>query len=185
MAITTLDPVTALVVIDLQKGIAGIPCAHPLAEILAKAVALTKAFRTRGLPVALVNVAGAPAGRTDSKRPPFNPPANFLELLPELDQQPSDIVVTKYTRGAFHGTSLDMLLRRRGVTQVVIAGIATSSGVESTANAAYEHGYNVTLAIDAMTDPSLEAHNHSIERAFPKLGESGTTAEILAKLSNA
>jgi nicotinamidase-related amidase len=182
MAISTLDPVTALVVIDLQKGIVGIPCAHPMAGVVANSVALLKAFRERGLPVALVNVAGAPAGRTDAKRPPFSPPPDFVELLPELDRQPSDIVVTKYTRGAFHGTSLDMLLRRRGVTQIVLVGVATSSGVESTANAGYEHGYNVTLAIDAMTDPSLDAHTHSVERAFPKLGETGTTSEILAKL---
>ncbi len=113
----------------------------------------------------------------------FNPLARFLELLPELDRQPSDILVTKYTRGAFHGTGLDMLLRRRGATQIVLVGVATSSGVESTANAAYEHGYNVTLAIDAMTDRSLDAHTYSIERVFPKLGETGTTADVLAKLS--
>jgi nicotinamidase-related amidase len=182
MAITTLDPITALVVIDLQKGIAAIACAHPMADIVARSAALAKAFRTRGLPVVLVNVAGAPAGRTDAKQPPFNPPANFLELLPELDPQPTDILVTKYTRGAFHGTSLDMMLRRRGATQIVLVGVATSSGVESTAQAAYEHGYNVALAADAMTDRSLEAHTYSIERVFPKLGEVGTTADILAKL---
>jgi nicotinamidase-related amidase len=85
--------------------------------------------------------------------------------------------------GAFHGTDLDVQLRRRGVTQIVLAGVATSIGVESTARAAYEHGYNVTLATDAMTDLSADAHQNSLTRIFPRLGETGITNDILEILS--
>jgi len=91
--------------------------------------------------------------------------------------------VTKRNWGAFYGTDLDLQLRRRGVTQVVLAGIATSIGVESTARAAHEHGYQVTLATDAMTDLDPEAHRNSIERIFPRLGERGTTDEVITLLA--
>jgi nicotinamidase-related amidase len=181
MPITALDPNTALVVIDLQRGIVGLPTVHPMADVLGNAVSLVKAFRRRELPVVLVNVAGGAPGRTEQKRAWSFPP-NWTELVPELDQQPSDLVVTKYTPGAFHGTSLDMQLRRRGVTQIVLCGVSTTSGVESTARSAYEHGYNVTLVVDAMTDMSREAHDNSVQRFFPKIGETGTTADVLALL---
>jgi nicotinamidase-related amidase len=100
----------------------------------------------------------------------------------ELAGHPDDIVVTKRNWGAFHGTDLDVQLRRRGITQIALGGIATSMGVESTARAAHEHGYHVTLAVDAMADMSPEAHENSVVRIFPRLGETGTTDEILALL---
>ena len=93
-----------------------------------------------------------------------------------------DAVVTKHNWGAFHGTDLDVQLRRRGVTQIVLTGIATSIGVESTARAAYEHGYHVTVVTDAVGDRSLEAHENSVSHIFPRLGETGTTDEVLALL---
>jgi len=181
MPITTLDPVTALVVIDLQKGIVGIPIAHPIADILANARKLAQAFRKRGQPVVLVNVVGRAPGRTEQSFK-FDPPADWAVLAPELDQQASDIVVSKYTPGAFYGTGLDMHLRRHKATQIVLCGIATGSGVEATARAAYDHGYNVTFAVDAMSDRSTEVHAHCLANVFPKLGETGTTADVIAKL---
>ena len=90
--------------------------------------------------------------------------------------------MTKRTWGAFHGTTLDEQLRARGVTQVVVTGVSTSAGVESTARSAHEHGYHVVLATDAMTDTSGDAHANSVERIFPRLGETGTTDEILEVL---
>ncbi|MEU4293730.1 isochorismatase family protein [Kribbella sp. NPDC026596] len=103
-------------------------------------------------------------------------------MVDRLAGHPEDIIVTKRNWGAFHGTDLDVHLRRRGVTQVVLTGVATSIGVESTARASYEHGYHVTLAIDAMTDLAAESHQHALTRIFPRLGETGTTAEILTLL---
>ncbi|MFC6066777.1 isochorismatase family protein [Streptomyces ochraceiscleroticus] len=181
MTATTLDPKTALVLIDLQKGIVALPTAHPAAEVVERSARLAAAFRERGLPVVLVNVTGGAPGRTEGPARGGNPPADWAELVPELDQQPSDLLVTKKTWGAFHGTPLDMELRRLGVTQIVLAGIATSIGVESTARSAYEHGYHVTVATDAVTDMDADAHRNSVEKIFPRLGETDTT-DALVKL---
>jgi nicotinamidase-related amidase len=112
-------------------------------------------------------------------------PKDWAELVPELNEQPGDIKITKRTWGAFHDTELDAKLKEQGVTQVVICGVATSAGVESTARSAHEHGYNVVLAADAMTDMSAEAHENSLERIFPRLGETGKTQDILDLLSKA
>jgi nicotinamidase-related amidase len=183
MPLTTLDPVTALVVIDLQRGVVGLPSAHPIEGVVANAAALAAAFRLRRLPVALVNVTAGAPGRSESGAFAFPASPSWSELVPELGPDPGDILVTKYTWGAFHGTSLDLQLRRRHVTQIVLCGVSTSIGVETTARAAFEHGYNVTLAVDAMTDRFVDAHRNSIERIFPRLGETGTTAEVLARLA--
>lgn len=179
MTASTLDPHAALVVIDLQKGIVAYATAHPADQVVARARALAEAFRRHALPVVLVNVSGGAPGRTERPRNLGDLPADWAELVPELNRQPQDHVVTKRTWGAFTGTGLDAYLKAQGVTQIVLAGIATSIGVESTARQAHELGYHVTLAIDAMTDMSAEAHANSIARIFPRLGETGSTGEII------
>lgn len=183
MALTTLDPKTALIVIDLQNGIVGLPTARPAGEVIERAATLAAAFRNRNLPVVLVNVDGGAPGRTEQPRRGERP-AGWAELVPELHRQPSDLLVTKRTWGAFIHTNLDATLRELGVSQVVVAGIATSAGVESTARQAYELGYNVTLAVDAMTDMNGDAHANSVARIFPRIGETGTTDEIIALLDS-
>ncbi len=132
----------------------------------------------------LVNVTGGAPGRTEAARPAGERPADWAELVPELDAQPDDLLITKQTWGAFTGTDLDARLRARGVTQVVLSGISTSAGVESTARSAHEHGYHVALVTDAMTDRDAELHDHSVQRIFPRLGETATTEELLALLSS-
>jgi nicotinamidase-related amidase len=185
MPLTKLGTTAALVVIDLQKGILALATVHPLAEIVDRSAQLARAFRKHGLPVVLVNVNGAAPGRTDAGRPKFSFPADWSELVPELERQPADHIVTKQRWGAFLGTDLDDYLRRQGVTQIVLTGVATSAGVESTARSAYDLGYNVTLAVDAMTDRDAGAHSHSIEKIFPRLGETATTADVLKLLQEA
>ncbi len=182
MPITALDPTTALVVIDLQAGMTGLPTVHPFEEVAGRAAQLARAFRARKLPVVLVNVAGGAPGRTEAggSGPAF--PDGWTALLPELEQQPSDKAVTKFTWGAFHNTDLAEYLHSLAVTQVVIVGVATSVGVESTARQAYEHGLHVTLATDAMTDLNPAAHDNTIAHIFPKLGETGSTKDVLALL---
>ncbi|HEY4267488.1 MAG TPA: isochorismatase family protein [Galbitalea sp.] len=184
MTVTTLDPTTALIVVDLQNGVVGLSTAHPTADIVARSAELAAAFRARGLPVVLVNATGGAPGRVEYQRAGATGerPANFADIVAELDQQPSDILVSKQTWGAFHNTELDAELKSRGVTQVVVTGVATTAGVESTARAAHEHGYNVTIATDAVTDMSAEAHDNTIARIFPRIGETGTSAEIIALL---
>jgi nicotinamidase-related amidase len=181
MALTTLDRVTALIVIDLQKGIAIPPTVTPIEEVVANAINLAAEFRSFGLPVVLVNVAGGAPGRSEQPAPATRP-EGWTELLPELGRHDEDLTVTKKTWGAFTGTGLDGLLRQRGVTNVVLAGIATSMGVESTARQAHELGYNVTVALDAVTDRNLETHRNSTERIFPRLAETAVTSEIISTL---
>ncbi|HWC80440.1 MAG TPA: cysteine hydrolase [Pseudonocardiaceae bacterium] len=183
MPLTTLDPQPALVVVDLQKGIVSDAIAH----VVPSAAALAKAFREHDFPVVLVNVTGSAPGRTDRRRPHGGTgafPPGFADIIDELDRQPGDHLITKRRRSAFHDTGLDTLLRDLGVTQIMLAGVSTSSGVESTARSAYDHGYHVVLATDAITDPDAELHRHSVERVFPKLGETATSAEIIAFLDH-
>lgn len=184
MPLAQLDRSAALIVIDLQKGIVGLPTVHPAAEIVARSAQLARAFRSRGLPVVLVNVSGRAPGRTDAGAPKFSFPPDWTELVPELEQQPGDYLVTKQRPGAFLGTSLDETLRQRGVTQVFLTGVATSLGVESTARSAYDLGYNVVLVVDAMTDRDADSHRHCIEKVFPRLGETAQTDDVLQLLES-
>ena len=182
MPLTQLDANAALVLIDLQKGIVGLPTVHPSDEIVGRSARLAQAFRERGLPVVLVNVAGRPPGRTDAGFTNHAFPPDWTELVPELDQQPRDLLVTKHRVGAFIGTGLDAMLRERGVTQIVLAGVSTSSGVEATARSGFDHGYNVAFVVDAMTDLSTEAHEYSVGKVFPRIGETDIAENVLERL---
>ncbi|MCM5560192.1 cysteine hydrolase family protein [Pleomorphomonas sp. JP5] len=181
MSFTTIDARSALVVIDLQKGIVALPPQDLARQAIGNAVHLVETFRALGRPVVLVNVLGGAPGRTDRK-PNGDRPSDWAELLPELGQAPNDIRISKRTWGAFTGTSLDDRLRELGVTDVVVCGIATSRGVESTARFAHELGYNVALPVDAMADANPEAHRRSVELTFPWIAETGTTDELIALL---
>ncbi len=183
MALTTLDRQSALIVIDLQKGVLALPPAEAAARVLQQTGKLLAAFRQRQLPVVLVRVEGGAPGRAEQQRSLQGLPADWSELAPELQAQASDHRISKRRWGAFTNTGLDALLRQLGVTQVVLAGISTSIGVESTARFAHELGYNVTLAVDAMTDVVPEAHTHSVTRIFPRLGETASSDEIIAMLA--
>ncbi len=135
-----MDSKPALVVIDLQRGILAVPAVHPVDEIVQRAASLATAFRRHHLPVVLVNVTGRAPGPIEApsraSQSGVTPPADWADLLDELQPQPDDIRVTKLRWGAFHGTLLDAHLQDLGVTQIVLAGIATSAGVESTARSA-------------------------------------------------
>jgi nicotinamidase-related amidase len=179
VTVSMLDVKTALLVVDLQKGIIGLPTAHPIADVVKNAARLAKAFRRRNLPVVLINVDGGAPGRVERSRAFGEFPPDWTDLVAELDRQPADHVVTKRTWGAFTNTDLAQHLKRLDVTQVVIVGVATSAGVESTARHAHELDFNVALAVDAMTDMNADVHHNSIMRIFPRLGETGTTQQFL------
>jgi nicotinamidase-related amidase len=184
MAITHLDKNVALIVVDLQKGIVSLPLVDQIAPVIECSRALMDAFRQQGLPVVLVNVAGAAPGRTEQPRQNIAFPDGWTEIVPELGAQGSDLLVTKRTWGAFTNTDLEARLRERGVTQVVVVGVATATGVEATARQAYELGFNVTLAIDAMTDMRAEAQEYSFKHVFPRLGETGSSHDVIAMLAS-
>lgn len=177
---------TALVLIDLQNGIVGLPTAPYSGEaVLAKGKALAQRFRAAKAPVVLVNVAFSPdfadALKAPVDRPTPRPAGGFPEGWAELVEglaEPSDITITKRQWGAFYGTELDLQLRRRGVTTIVLGGIATNMGVESTARAAHEHGYAVVLAEDAMAARSAEMHAFACQHIFPMLGRMTQSDEI-------
>ncbi|HEY6760549.1 MAG TPA: isochorismatase family protein [Baekduia sp.] len=183
-----LSPHTALVVVDLQHGITALPTVEPADDIVGRAATLAHAFRERERPVVLVNVdllAGRPGiavQRVDAEPPPMDLGPDFTTLRPELGQQPGDLVVTKRGWDAFCATELDMQLRRRGVTSIVLAGIRTAVGVESTARTAFALGYEVVFATDAITDVSAEAAENSLLRIYPRLGRLSDTATIAASV---
>jgi nicotinamidase-related amidase len=183
---------TAIVVIDLQKGIAQLPggAPHTKSAVIANAARLLTAARAAGAQPILVHVGGAADGAdrlhtpTDQGWRATSPlPPDWSELIPELNQQPTDVVVRKRQWGAFYGTDLDLQLRRRGLTTIVLCGIATEAGVESTARDGYERGYEMIFAEDAMTGQTAESHINSTTRIFPRLGRVRTTDEIVAALA--
>jgi nicotinamidase-related amidase len=179
---------TAIVVIDLQKGIVRMPGApYPRPAVVANCARLLAAARQAGAQPVLVHVGGSP-DLADRLRPTVDqpmratapPPPDWSELIPELDRQPGDVVILKRQWGAFYGTDLDLQLRRRGLGTIVLCGIATEFGVESTARDAFERGYELVFAEDAMTGSSAESHLNSVERIFPRMGRVRTTEEIVA-----
>jgi nicotinamidase-related amidase len=184
MPVTALDDRTALVLVDLQKGLNDVPFAHPFPQVVANAIRLAEHFRRRGRPVVLVHLDFGPDGaialtpRVDRALSVPPPGADFAEFVAGL-RQDGDIVVTKHQWNAFHGTDLDVHLRRRGITGIVLGGVATSIGVESTARAAADHGYNITAAADAMTDPVPAAHEHTVGHVLPLIAEVGDIDDII------
>lgn len=186
----TLDPATtALVVIDLQKGIlGGTTTPHAAPDVLARSVRLVKACRASGIAVVLVNV-GFSADERDRLAPPVdspNPPGKvapgFSDLDPALEVSPDDILITKRQWGAFYGTALDLQLRRRGITTIILCGISTNVGVESTARDAWERGYAIVFAEDAMGSMNPGAHEQSMKTIFPRIGRVRRTGDIQAAL---
>ena len=174
-----LDPkTTALVLIDLQHGIVSRPTepynAH---EVAANGGFLAEAFRQAHATVVLVNVTFSPDDG-DRLKPPVDQqpaitlplPADWAELVPILHPQPSDIRITKRQWGAFYGTELDLQLRRRGIRTIVLAGISTNFGVESTAREAWERNYAIVFVEDACASFSAAAHAFAFENIFPRLG---------------
>jgi nicotinamidase-related amidase len=173
-----LNPLTtALVLIDLQKGIVGFPLApYTGPEVVNVGIELAKRFRKSGSPVILVNVAFSPDLGDVLHQPVDRPwpippggfPAGFSDLVDGL-AEPADLRVTKRQWGAFHGTDLDLQLRRRGIRTIVLGGITTNMGVESTARQAYELGYELVIAEDGVSGLSAEMHSFSVGEILPLL----------------
>ncbi len=186
----SLDPkTTALVLIDLQRGIVARDTKpHTAAQVVERAARLAKRFREAGAVIVLVHVAFAPdfADRlnppADSPTPATPVPPEWSEIVPELGRDPRDVIITKHNWGAFYGTALDQQLRRRHIRTLVLGGIATNMGVESTARDAYERGYEQVFVEDACSTFSEEMHSFTFQNIFPRIGRVRTTEDVLAAL---
>ncbi|WP_216900961.1 cysteine hydrolase [Nocardia alni] len=201
MTLTVVDEVAALIIFDQQKlnqyelG-RGLPAelVVPLPDVIARTAELATAFRARDWPVAYAKVPNAHGiarlkrgenlgGRIDkgyTMSP--NTPDDFDDIVPELTPQPGDLVFAKPMWDPFIGTSLDYDLRQHGVTQIYVTGLMTSIGVESAARSGWNLGYNMVFITDVMTDFDEAAHRHSIEKIFPRIGESTTAAAVLSRI---
>ena len=176
---------TALVVIDLQKGVTAMPSRpYTAQEVISHASKLVNAFRKNNMPVFLVHVEmtketmlNVISDQTFSR--PQSPSSDWAEFVPELTPTKADIVITKRQWGAFYGTDLDLQLRRRKIDTIVLCGISTDFGVESTARFAYEYGYQQIFAEDAMASRSDEQHNVAVNFIFKRIGRVRKTDEIV------
>lgn len=185
--ITALDKNTALVLIDLQNMIIASPNpAHSIDGVLENANKLIDAFREKNLPIVFVNVKLKTSFvnlRKEMQMPPIPDDENLFKITDKLHKKESDMYITKHTWGAFFETPLNDELQKRNVTGIVLGGISTSVGVEGTARSAAELGYNMSFALDAMTDRAMEAHERSAKYIFPRIGETGSTNDIIAMLN--
>jgi nicotinamidase-related amidase len=181
---------TAIVVIDLQKGIASIPTEPYSSKVVIENTAkMLKEFRKNSMPVFLINVTPS-KDMKDALRPisetsfsMSNYDSSWSEFVPDLDIQPTDFRITKHQWGAFYGTELDLQLRRRKIETIVLCGIATNFGVESTARFAYEFGFNQVFVEDAMAARSKDEHNFPVKYIFPRLGLIRSTDQVIKALS--
>jgi nicotinamidase-related amidase len=181
-----------LVLIDLQKGILSIPLApYSAAQVVENAVALGRELKEADGTVVAVTVAFAndSADRLQQEVDAPTPvpaggmPAGWSELAPEIGALQPEVVITKRQWSAFHGTELDLQLRRRGIKTIVLGGVATHIGVDSTARDAWQHHYAVVIAEDACSSMSAELHQFSMEKVLPRVARVRSTAEILAGLA--
>lgn len=165
---------TALVLIDLQKGVLGRPLApHSAAEVCERSKRLAQRFHAARAPVVWVRVSFS-GDLADAPSLPVDEPTDYAALPPGWDEFPeppcaSDLIITKRHWGAFYGTELDLQLRRRGVGRIVLGGIATHIGVESTARSAAEHGYELVIPEDLCSSLSAQTHSFSFKHVLPRI----------------
>jgi nicotinamidase-related amidase len=153
------------------------------------AAKLAETFRKAGMPVFLVHVVTSTADRLSpiadeaGWRPSAPPPPDASEFVPELTPKEGDITITKRQWGAFYGTELELQLRRRAIQTIVLCGVSTNYGVESTARFAFEYGFQQVFAEDAMSSGSAEMHNASVNFVLKRIGRVRKTEEILEAFS--
>jgi nicotinamidase-related amidase len=178
MPITNLAPEATLVVVDVQSGTLPNSRAIPADQLVDRIAALAAAFRSTGRPVVFTVSTGTPAGRTTHGPGGRTWPAGFSDLDERLGRTDDEPLLSRLGWSAFAGTELAGDLRARGVREVVIVGLATTFGVESTARAAYDLGFDVIVVTDAISDPDPAGHERSVARVLPVLGRVLTAEEL-------
>jgi nicotinamidase-related amidase len=191
--LSPLDPrTTALVLIDVQNGTLAMPMApYDAATVIANSARLAERIAAAGGTVVLVRIAFS-EGYADRLQqpvdvalavPPDGLPAGWSDFAPPIAAIKPDVVITKRQWSAFHGTELDLQLRRRGIARVVIGGLMTNFGVESTARDAYQNNYAVIVAEDACASFAADMHRFAIEKTLPRVSQVRSTEQIVAALS--
>jgi nicotinamidase-related amidase len=179
---------TALVLIDLQKGILSIATApHSSEQVVQRSSQLAQAFRAKEGTVVYVrvdmgNVLQLPVDKPsrDPNAPPL--PASASELAPDAGFETGDLLITKRHWGAFAGTELEQALKQRGIETVVLTGVSTNFGVESTARQGTGLGFAFVIVEDACTSRDAEDHRFAFEKIFPRLARVRKTDEVIASL---
>jgi len=181
---------TALIVVDLQNfAIAMNTVPTPTSELLANAVRIADACRDKGILVVLIRVGHEqnklphPSPKIDAGFSGFQFGPDAKEIAPALGPKPGDVIVDKYNWGAFHGTNLDTHLRRRGIRTLIMTGLVTNIGVDTTMREAQAHGYDQVLVSDAVAAMSREEHDYTLQYVAPRLSRVRTTEEVLAAIA--
>ncbi len=189
MSDLSLDPLkTALVAIDLQNALMGLTAApHAVADVVKTNRQISDALRARGGLIVWV--------RVDINKLltlPVDQPSQFggqpmpdelSEIAPSAGRQDADLVITKYHWGAFAGTPLEQQLRDRGIDTIVLTGISTNAGVESTLRQGTGLGFAFVTVEDACSAQDAEEHRFAFAKIFPRLARVRTAAEVLEALA--
>lgn len=180
---------TALVLVDFQNFSVKLKTTPISArEALANGARLADACREKNVLVVLIRV-GHPSNHTPHPNLPidqafsgFDYSDNPMEICAELGPKDGDVIVDKYNWGAFYQTNLDAQLRRRGITTLIMGGLVTHIGVDTTMRQAQERNYAQVLASDAVAAFELSQHEHVMVHVAPRLSKVRTTGQILAAL---
>jgi nicotinamidase-related amidase len=182
---------TALVIIDLQRGIVGRETApHSASKVIENSARIGRRCKDAGGLIVPVHVTFSASGADRLQQaidvpmalPPGGLPANWAEFVPEIAALDAEVVITKRQWGAFHGTELDLQLRRRGIKTILLTGISTNFGVEGTAREAWQHGYEVIVVEDACASAEAGMHQFAIDKILPRVSRVRSTADVLAAL---
>lgn len=185
--VLSFDPaLTALVLVDFQNfAVALKTMPRSGRDALANAVRLADACRAAGVLVVLVrvghpdNMMPHPSPRIDASFGAFKLDGEAREIAPELGPMPGDVIVDKYNWGAFFGTNLDLHLRRRGIEMLIVGGLVTNVGVDTTMRQAQERGYEQILVEDATAAMTMEEHDYTLKYIAPRLSRVRTTQQVL------
>jgi nicotinamidase-related amidase len=107
-----------------------------------------------------------------------------VETIPELLRFGERIIEVPGKRGlnAFSNTDLDNLFQQRGITNVVLAGVATSICIDSTGRSAYERGYKVSVLSDCTSGRTTFEQDFYCENVFPLYAEVLNHEQLLQRL---
>lgn len=185
----SIDPrSTALVIIDLQEGIvANQVTPHDAKSVIDNSERIARALRAGGGTIVAVHVGFSVDAADRLKQPvdapmqmpPGGLPANWSDFVPQVAALDAQVVIKKRQWSAFHGTELDLQLRRRGIRTVIVTGISTNFGVEGTARDAWSSSYDVVIAEDACSAMGPDMHRFAVEKILPRISRIRTTGEIL------